>query len=248
MEFLAGLFALVGLLFLLMAIAGLIVPSKFKDKSTGEIPKRSSLFTGYFLIAVIAFAVAGWLTPKDTTPANTPETAKPSAPAQNSVEAKSSAKPEEKPAAPAEKDLGITPDEYAAHFNENMKILGQPFRIKPEVKTGMVNDTFTVQLNDRLAIVGAVAKSSGKVKSVMLMGGGDGTMKSGVDIISVAVSVIAAAFPDIDRKQIGPEVMELIKQADANDKHEAEHILNGVKMYHARNEVMGNVFGVEPAE
>jgi hypothetical protein len=236
MSILAGLIGLIGFLFLLVAIVGLIAPSVFKDKKTGEVPKRSHFLAGGVAAAGIAFVIAGAIAPSSESPgAATPTQAE---------------KPAASAAAPqaAEKDLGITPAQYAEHFNASMKELGQPFRMKPKVERGEVNDTFSVQLNDKIAIVGSVAKGSGKVSGVMLMGTGDGTMKSGLDIVTVAVATIAAAFPDLDRKQIGPEVMQLMKIADADEKHQAERTLNGVKMYHLRSDVMGNVFGVEPAK
>ena len=63
MSVLAGIVGLVGLLCLLVAAVGLIAPSFFKDKKTGEVPKRSHLAMGGVAGSFIAFAVAGALAP-----------------------------------------------------------------------------------------------------------------------------------------------------------------------------------------
>lgn len=68
MSILAGFIGLVGLLCLLVVVVGLISPSFFKDKKTGEVPKRSHLAAGGVAGAFIAFAIAGALAP-DTAPA-----------------------------------------------------------------------------------------------------------------------------------------------------------------------------------
>ena len=46
MSILAGIVGLVGLLCLLVVVVGLISPTFFKDKKTGEVPKRSHLAVG----------------------------------------------------------------------------------------------------------------------------------------------------------------------------------------------------------
>lgn len=248
MSILAGLIGLLGLLFFLVTPVGVIAPSLFKNKKTGVVPRRLHFAFGGIAASFIAFAIAGALLP-DAAPND--ETGK-MAEIKADHPAPSESKPAQSASIPAataqevEKDLGITPDQYADHFNASMKAFDQPFRMKPKVESGPVNDTFTAHLNDRLAIIASIVKDTGKVRSVMLMGNGDGTAKSGLDVMSVALATISAAFPDLDRKQIGPEVMHLIKAVDTEADGQAERTLNGLKMYYVRNDVMGNVFGVEP--
>ena len=67
MSILAGIIGLVGLLCMLVVVVGLISPSFFKDKNTGEVPKRSHITVGGGAAAFIAFAIAGALAP-DATP------------------------------------------------------------------------------------------------------------------------------------------------------------------------------------
>lgn len=68
MSILAGIVGLIGLLCLLVVVVGLISPSFFKDKKTGEVPKRSHVAVGGVAGSFIAFAIAGALAP-DTAPA-----------------------------------------------------------------------------------------------------------------------------------------------------------------------------------
>lgn len=81
MAVLGGLIGLVGFLFLLVALIGVIAPSVFKDKKTGEVPKRSHLLLGGVTASVIAFAIAGTIAPEVEQPAAAksaePEQAKP---------------------------------------------------------------------------------------------------------------------------------------------------------------------------
>ncbi len=68
MSILAGLIALLGCLFLLVAALGVIAPSIFKDKKTGDVPKRLRLAVSGIAASFIAFVIAGALLP-DAPPA-----------------------------------------------------------------------------------------------------------------------------------------------------------------------------------
>ncbi|MCG9079451.1 hypothetical protein [Laribacter hongkongensis] len=70
MPFFSGLLDVLGLLFLLMALVGVVAPTVFKDRKTGEIPKRSQLLAGGLVIAAVAFIAAEWVAP-DETPTDT---------------------------------------------------------------------------------------------------------------------------------------------------------------------------------
>lgn len=64
MAVLAGVLALLGLVLSLAALVGLIAPSLFKDKKTGEVPKRLPLFLGGTAAALIALGVASAIAPQ----------------------------------------------------------------------------------------------------------------------------------------------------------------------------------------
>ena len=52
-----------GFLFLFVAITGTVMPTMFKNKETGEVPKRKEFLVGGIFAAVIAFVIAALLAP-----------------------------------------------------------------------------------------------------------------------------------------------------------------------------------------
>lgn len=108
MSVLAGIVGLVGLLCLLVAAVGLIAPSFFKDKKTGEVPKRSHLAMGGVAGSFIAFAIAGALLP-DTAPADQVAEKAPAAAQTKPEQAAAPAAAAEKPSVPEpKKPLDLT--------------------------------------------------------------------------------------------------------------------------------------------
>lgn len=64
MDVVAVVLALLGVVFSLVTIVGVIAPSVFKDKKTGEVPKRLPLFVGGTVASVVALAISGSLMPQ----------------------------------------------------------------------------------------------------------------------------------------------------------------------------------------
>lgn len=147
----------------------------------------------------------------------------------------------------AEKNLDMTPDQYAKNFNAIMAKLKEPFRIKPHVEKGESADTFKSALNDNLYVIGSISKTSGKLTSIVFMGAGDGTVESGANIIIVATGALTAAVPNGTTKTVGPVVGSLMSDFDQKSGKSASKIFNDVKLWHTRSEQMGAWFGAEPA-
>ncbi|MBY8609954.1 hypothetical protein K7N18_34605 [Burkholderia arboris] len=147
----------------------------------------------------------------------------------------------------AEKNLDMTPDQYAKNFNAMMAKLKEPFRIKPRVEKGESADTFKSALNDNLYVVGSISKTTGKLSSIVFMGAGDGTVESGANIIIVATAALTAAVPNGTIKTVGPVVGSLMSDFDEKSGKSASKIFNDVKLWHTRSEQMGAWFGAEPA-
>lgn len=140
--------------------------------------------------------------------------------------------------------LGLAPGDFAKRFDAHMAKLGKPWRLKkPRIESGAVNDTFTHSFSDRMAMTGFVSKN-GELKSLMIFASGDGSPQSGVDIMLMISSAYAAVQGMDDLKVTGPEVLEVIKAQE--EKGSTSRVLNGVKLFYSRNEVMGNFFGIEP--
>lgn len=67
MKILAGAVGIVGIYFLGSAVVGLLIPSWFRSRKTGEVPARINLFVGYLAGSLALFALAGWLNPNSFT-------------------------------------------------------------------------------------------------------------------------------------------------------------------------------------
>ncbi|WP_334070399.1 hypothetical protein [Burkholderia cepacia] len=147
----------------------------------------------------------------------------------------------------AEKNLDMTPDQYAKNFNAIMAKMKEPFRIKPRVEKGESADTFKSALNDNLYVIGSISKTTGKLISIVFMGAGDGTVESGANIIIVATGALTAAVPNGTTKTVGPVVGSLMSDFDEKSGKSASKIFNDVKLWHTRSEQMGAWFGAEPA-
>ena len=143
--------------------------------------------------------------------------------------------------------LDMSPDEYRERFNRLLDTLDLPFRAAFSVVEGSINNVARASLNDHLGLVAVVDKETGQLKSVTLLGSGDGTVESGANILIVAVATLAAATPNGSTKTVGPEVLELMKSFDEEADEPASRIVNGVKFSHMRTEEFGAFFSAEPA-
>lgn len=82
MEFLAGIFFVLSLIGLIVAVIGLIAPSAFKYPKTGAVPTRKAVFGGGLGLFFVCTVMAGVLAPEPTGDgvepvATAPESAKP---------------------------------------------------------------------------------------------------------------------------------------------------------------------------
>lgn len=121
-----------------------------------------------------------------------------------------------KPAAVQEKKtLGFTPDEYAERLNKMLKIADMEHRVHAkQVIVGEVNDVLNISIGKHAALVAGVSKVNGQVLDVVVMGSGDGTPSSGLDIMMVASAALAAAASDVDFSEVFRGLPALIKGQD----------------------------------
>lgn len=142
----------------------------------------------------------------------------------------------------AEATLNLTPQQYAKRFNGFMTKMELPFKIKPIVTHGSERDTFKCLLNDYLSVIGTVDKASGKVSDVIFIGSGDGTPKSGANVMYVAVATLAAAVPEATIKNIAPEVMDMLQETAEDGKKSPSRTFSNVKLLHHRSKEWGIYF------
>ncbi|MFT2791777.1 hypothetical protein ACMV5I_17145 [Serratia sp. T13T92] len=150
----------------------------------------------------------------------------------------------------SEKTLDITPEVFAKRMNENLKATESSFRLKIRVKSGEVNDTFNYAFNDHLAILGTVDKATKKLSGVTLITSGDGTARSGMDVMAVVVSAYSAALGKNTMKT-GEPAKIMMKLLEMNRKGSEENTttsttFNGAKFSLISNDTIGNWFTIEP--
>lgn len=239
MAAIASIFALLGLIFLIATVVGIASPALFKDKKTGEIPKRSQILVGGICASVIAFVITGFVAPEPEKEAIQAEVS--SGAQSDEVEADTTiAIVQEENTKPT---LGLSLETFVDRFNTHMVKLERPYRLNPKVN----NNTFSVVLNDRLALSGGVSPVSGELNNLMLIGGGDGTPQSGLDTMMVVAGAYSSVLGLDDVKTTGPEVIAVLKAHQDNPEGDAKRVLNDVKLFYTQSEMMGNFFAIEPA-
>lgn len=117
-----------------------------------------------------------------------------------------------------EYDLDLTPTDFIANFNIALKITGMNMQLPLDVviDKGEVNNTYRGGINENLQIVAIISKESENTKSVTLIGTGDGTVKSGTDIMLSGIALFMAASDQAydEGKNLNADLfVELLKQA-----------------------------------
>ena len=198
MLILTGLAALIGLVFLLVAVLGLIAPALFRNRKTGETPPRTHLLSGGLLAALIAFGVAGGLYPKAGDGATSP------APVLDPAETVQS-----------DKGLGMTPEGFRKLFNALASQDSPDYEIpRLTLDTKGNVSSFTHLFSERTGIFGTVTPQNGSLEYVMLVTSGLKTDPSQkVDSLSVLLYTAQTLNPTVDRDENNQAVVELIKEA-----------------------------------
>ncbi|NMM52052.1 hypothetical protein [Paenibacillus aquistagni] len=141
--------------------------------------------------------------------------------------------------------IGLTPEEFKSSFNSSSEEFDSDLRIKNiSVQDGELQDTFQYMFTANLGIVGTVNKSGGKIRDVMLIGNGDGSAKSGADIVIAMGIIIAATNPELSTEDRG-EVLKELGLFDENvDVYNLDKntVRNGIKYRIQGSEVIGIMF------
>lgn len=126
-----------------------------------------------------------------------------------SIPAPVEAGPEEPPQPVADdveqpaKTLGLQPEEYAARVNSALKELGKSDRVDASAITrGEVNDVLNAKLGPHAALIAGISKDTGEVLDLTVIGAGDGTPASGLEIMMMASAALSAAAPGSDFREV----------------------------------------------
>lgn len=116
------------------------------------------------------------------------------------------------PAAEEVKTLGLTPEQYAARLNQVLQKADISHRIDGRnVVKGEVNDVLQASIGTHAALVASISKASGEVLSVTVIGSGDGSGRSGLEIMMVATAALTAAASGVEFREVFQGLPEMIK-------------------------------------
>lgn len=102
-----------------------------------------------------------------------------------------------------QKTLGVTPEEYASRLNPILKKFEKSYRLDPkDIKVGEVNNTLSANLGPYASLVATVSKETGEILEITLIGAGNGSPASGLEIMSVASAALASAAPGSDFRDV----------------------------------------------
>jgi hypothetical protein len=190
---------------------------RMRNKGSGWFIRHlAGSFAGSFAFMLLVMVAVGTglisAEPKEDLSATVSEEP---APAQAEVAAEAVAESKaviEQAAAAPVKTLGITPDQYAARLNELFQDAKLPHRINASnVVTGEVNDVLQAAIGKHTALVATVSKSNGEVMSVTVIGSGDGSERSGLEIMMVASAALTAATDDVAFREVFQGLPAMIK-------------------------------------
>ncbi|WP_302795227.1 hypothetical protein [Cloacibacillus evryensis] len=148
-----------------------------------------------------------------------------------------------------EKTLDFTPTTFVNSFNKAGDVIHSDLKARPPIlREGEVYNTFHADITKNLGITGAVEKKSKKVKSITMIGTGDGTAKSGADIIIAMLQVIATVSPELKpekRTQLLNDI-GLLKEGGTEDGKSGTYTIGDLQYFYNASELVGFWFGVEP--
>ncbi len=106
--------------------------------------------------------------------------------------------------------LDMTLEVFQQRFNDAAAGVDANFSINNlEIEKGEVQDSFHTMLTDNIGLLGTVNKADGTVRDVMIMGQGDGSLQSGVDIIIAIGTIIATVHPEFTPEKRGQVLTDL---------------------------------------
>jgi hypothetical protein len=96
-----------------------------------------------------------------------------------------------------------------------------------QIIDGSINNTFTYMFNEHVGIIGALEKTNNEIISITMIGKGDGSLNSGIDILSVITCIIGS----IDNTLLPNERKEIL-----------EHLgfLDNIDLYNTKDEIIKN--------
>lgn len=140
-----------------------------------------------------------------------------------------------------ESSLGVDVDDFSGRFNDLAASAEKPWRIK---NVQMKGNSFSYMLNDRIGFVGTVRPDK-ELTGVIVMGSGDGSVGSGVDVFMVMGMAYCAAAGIGDLKQCGRPILPLMQDYEEGDETRKSTI-NNIRLSYSRSRQLGNMLTISP--
>lgn len=139
--------------------------------------------------------------------------------------------------------LGVTVKVFSERFNSAMTDMKQPFRITEfEIDNSDKPASFKYLFNSHIGLIGAVTPSN-KIIDFTMIGSGEGTIESGLNIMFVMNALIRAVNPEMSKQEAAKMVMQLMENSAvkiANGKSGSSSIiLNGVEYTCTQGQAIG---------
>jgi hypothetical protein len=146
--------------------------------------------------------------------------------------------------------IGMNPEEFQKGFNAFATENKSSLKINNmKVVEGSVQNTFEYWFSKKIGMIGTINKIDGSLRSVMIVGQGDGTMESTADLFTIYVFLIAVTNPSLvpdDRGTIMTELGFFDKNNDINNMNKST-IRNGIKYSASYNKDLGLLFSAGDA-
>lgn len=155
------------------------------------------------------------------------------------VAERSPSEPVPVPAQPASKTFNFDDKRYLERLEQALKTVDhtRAFETRP-VKRGAVNDARSIVLSPVVAITLGLDKQSGQVNAITVVGTGDGTDASGIEILIQASAALAAVVP-------GASVGEVMRRIPSLFENKPIQFGN-IRLTAHKTEALGTWFIAEP--
>ncbi|WP_262389999.1 hypothetical protein [Burkholderia arboris] len=240
MRIVSGVLGCVSLLFIVVALIGLIRPSFFRNK-TGAVPKRALLFFGGILAAMLTVIVAALIHPGQDGAGKAADH-----PAHDvAVDAASNPSA----AAAPRLSLDLTPQQFRSKYNRSVSEAGGKDALAEiDLVHDTVYDGFQQSVGRNLELAGVVNKSDGTLRELVIHIGVD---EPGVMLKSVAtlVTIAAAVNPAATAEHDDTKTIVNMIQLSMEGRKESKVIERSVGKLHysaVSNETDGLLFSINP--
>lgn len=140
--------------------------------------------------------------------------------------------------------LGYNIEGFAKLFNIASQEFESSFHIdNPSITDGEIQDVATIMLNDYIAMNVSINKEDKSVRDILMIGQGDGTVASGLDIMVTIGTIITATNPDLTPDERGDVLNELglMDEAGLSDEQKSA-VRNGIKYTLESSDQIGIMF------